>query len=242
MGGTRGGHETCVEPDGTVRYTPHRVQIVTDEEDGRTAVAQLRDPLVAACAKLLVANREHLVDQQDAPGPRARQRRTRARAYIPVLKCFTGVCARSATPANARMPLICARRVRRGRPRIDPVQQDVLRGGELGMEAGADLDQGRDPSDDLDAARIGVRDPRDELQQCALARPVGADDTECLAGRDFEVQRVDGGKGASRAASPAEQPRDAVAQCAVCGAAHGVALGDALESYAHAGHHTTSAK
>ena len=49
------------------------------------------------------------------------------------------------------------------------VQEDVLAAGEVGAEAGAELEQRGDAAVDADGAGVGLEDAGDELQQRALA-------------------------------------------------------------------------
>jgi hypothetical protein len=63
----------------------------------------------------------------------------------------------------------------------DAVQRDVLAGGELGVEADAELDEGGEPAGHADPAAVGAVDAGQDLQQRRLARPVAAHDPEELA-------------------------------------------------------------
>ena len=67
------------------------------------------------------------------------------------------------------------------------VQLDVLAAGELGVEAGAHLEQARHPPSDLDPALGRLGDVREHLQQRALAGAVAADDAQRLAVLDLEI-------------------------------------------------------
>ena len=60
------------------------------------------------------------------------------------------------------------------------------RPGQLRVEAGADLEQRADPPVDLGPSRAGLGDPRQDLEQRALAGAVAADDAEGLALLDLE--------------------------------------------------------
>ena len=72
------------------------------------------------------------------------------------------------------------------------VEKDVLAAGELGMEAGADLQQAGNTPMDVDLAGRGPGDPREDLQQCALAGSVAADDADHLARTDVKIHVLDG--------------------------------------------------
>ena len=71
-------------------------------------------------------------------------------------------------------------------PRIAPLE-DVLAAGEFGVKAGADLEQARNPALDCDAPLGRLGDAREDLQQCALAGAVAADDADHLAALDLEA-------------------------------------------------------
>ena len=60
----------------------------------------------------------------------------------------------------------------------DAVDEDVLAAGDLGVKAGAELDERRDAAVDAHGAARRLRDAGDELQRRALARAVAADDAE----------------------------------------------------------------
>ena len=63
----------------------------------------------------------------------------------------------------------------------------VLPTGELGMEAGADLEEGADPAARPAHTRGRLGDPADDLEQRALPGAVATDDSERLAFPDDEV-------------------------------------------------------
>jgi len=67
------------------------------------------------------------------------------------------------------------------------VDIDVLSGGELGLEADAELEEGGDPAVDGDRAFVGVEDFCQYLEQCGLAGAVPADDAEGLPLFDLEA-------------------------------------------------------
>ena len=60
------------------------------------------------------------------------------------------------------------------------------------MEAGADLQQRADAAVELGAAGGRLRDPREDLQQGALAGAVAADDADDLAALDLEGDVLEG--------------------------------------------------
>ena len=60
-------------------------------------------------------------------------------------------------------------------------QHDVVPSGQLLVEAGPELQEARDMTANVDAALRWRDDPRERLEEGALARPVGTDDREGLA-------------------------------------------------------------
>src|SRR5271157_6511863 len=72
------------------------------------------------------------------------------------------------------------------------VEKDVLAAGELGMEPGADFQQAGNTPANLDLAGRRPGDPRQDLQQCALAGSVAADDADHLARTDVKIHVLDG--------------------------------------------------
>ena len=66
------------------------------------------------------------------------------------------------------------------------VQEDVLAAAEVGVEAGAELEQRADPAADVDASRRRLDDPGDQAQQRRLAGAVAADEPDRLARLDGE--------------------------------------------------------
>ena len=67
------------------------------------------------------------------------------------------------------------------------VQEHVLAAGQLGMEAGADLEQAGHPALDRDPPLGRLGDARQDLEQRRLARAVVADDADHLAALDLEI-------------------------------------------------------
>ncbi len=69
------------------------------------------------------------------------------------------------------------------------VEVDVLPAGEVGVEAGAELEQRGEPTATVDGARGGLDDAADDLEQRALARAVVPDQSDGRAGRDRRGRR-----------------------------------------------------
>ena len=88
---------------------------------------------------------------------------------------------------SPRSPRADGRSSRCRHPEDRAVQVHVLEPGQLGVEPGADLEQGPDVARHLDPPRGGRRDAAEDLQQRALARAVLADNPHGLAVADVEA-------------------------------------------------------
>jgi hypothetical protein len=71
-------------------------------------------------------------------------------------------------------------------PQHRAAQEDVLTAGQLGMEAGPELEQAADPPPAAQRADRRARYPREDLQQRALACTVAADHADDVAAHDLE--------------------------------------------------------
>ena len=181
----------------------HGAEVVRDEHERAPGVAELEHAVVAALAEALVADRQHLVAEQDvgldADGDREAEPRVHAAGVR--LDRVVGEAAELGElddRVDARLELRARHPVERAR------EEDVLDGRVLGVEAGAELEQRRDAPVDRDAAAIGREDAREHLEQRRLARAVRSDDTERLAARDGEREVVGGTQLLPLAAPPAQ--------------------------------------
>ncbi len=139
----------------------------------------------AAPLELRVADREHLVHEQDL---RLQVRRDGEREphVHPARVALDGRVheALDAGEVDDRVEALLDLAALHAEDRA--VQVDVLAARELGMEAGPDLEQAAHAAADLDAAARGRRDPRQHLEERRLARAVPTDDSEHLALLDVE--------------------------------------------------------
>jgi hypothetical protein len=130
--------------------------------------------------ELCVADREHLVDEQDL-----RLQVRRDRESEPDLHPARVALDRrveellDAGELDDRVELALDLGAAHAQDRA--VQVDVLAAGQLRVEAGADLEQRADPPAQLGAALRRLGDPREQLQERALAGAVRADQAEHLA-------------------------------------------------------------
>ena len=135
-----------------VAETLDGLRVVRDEENRAAAVLELGDLAEALALELLVADGEHLVEQQhvglDVRGDREPESHVHARRV--------GADRKIDEPLELRErdDLVHHLANPRARQPVDrPVQVDVLASGEIGMEAGAELEQRRDAPARLDPPR-----------------------------------------------------------------------------------------
>jgi hypothetical protein len=90
------------------------------------------------------------------------------------------------------------------------VQVDVLGPGEVGVDAGADVDQGPDPPAHGHPAGVGVHDLGQHPEHGGLARAVGADQPDRLARSDGHVDVAQGPAPAVGVGAAGHAPPDPV--------------------------------
>ena len=151
----------------------------------RPGAPELLHPAEAAPLELGVADREHLVDEQDL---RLQVRRDGEREphVHPARVALDGRVHEALDPGELDDLVEALRDLAALHAEDRAVQVDVLAPGELRMEAGADLEQAPDAPADLDAPARRRGDAREHLQQRRLAGAVAADDPEHLALLDLE--------------------------------------------------------
>ena len=108
-----------------------------------------------------------------------------SRAYIPDEYVFTGASMKSELGerhdvVETLVDLLA------GEAEHDPVDGHVLPAGDLGVEAGSQLDEGRHPAIDGEAPPGRLRDPGEELERRGLAGPVLTDHAEGAAPGNLE--------------------------------------------------------
>ena len=92
-------------------------------------------------------------------------------------------------------------------PRIAPLRIDVLAAGQLGVKAGADFEQARDPAPDRDAALARLGDARQNFEQGRFAGAVAADDAEHLAAPDLETTSLSAQNSSTSSPATIGRPR-----------------------------------
>ena len=170
------------EEDRTLAEALDGLGVVRDEEDRAALVLERRDDAEALPLEVLVADGEDLVEEKDVGleergdrEPEPHRHPARVGTDRPVDRVLDLGERDDLVEALANL----------GAPQaLDrAVQEDVLASGEVGMEAGAELEQRADPALDLDGARGRLDDPRQHAQQRRLARPVAPDQADRLARR-----------------------------------------------------------
>jgi hypothetical protein len=182
---------------------------VGHEEDRLALVAEPVEHVEALLLEAHVAHREHLVDEQNVSvhldHHREGQPHLHARRVVLQLQLLE-----LAQLGELDHSVVSVARLARGEAEHHAVQQNVVASREVGVEAHAELDEGRHAAIHVDRSTVGAVDARQALEQGALARPVAADDAEeftALYSERDVVQCVE-----SLVARPPERVEDALLQ------------------------------
>src|SRR5205807_3007836 len=169
--------EAVLEKDRTVAQTLDGRSIVRDEHDRPAALLELEDLAEALALELLVADGEHLVEEQHVrvdvrrdrePEPHVHSGRIRAHRAVDRL-----------LEARERDDLVeLLTQVGALEPVNRPVQEDVLAAGEVRVKPGAQLEQRADASAHVDGAQAWLDDARDQAEQRRLPGAVAADEPD----------------------------------------------------------------
>ena len=150
-----------------------RLHVVRDEEHGSTGGPDLFHTAEASGLELRVADGEDLVDQEDlgleVRGDRECEPHVHS-ARVPLDRRVDEPLDTRELDDLAKLLLDLAPLHAEDRA----VQVDVLAPGQLGVEAGSDLEQAPDAAPDLGATLRRGRDPREDLEKRRLARTVAA--------------------------------------------------------------------
>ena len=159
------------------------LRIVRHEDDRPATPLELGDLAKALSLEVLVADREHLVEQEhvrlDVRSDGETESHVHPRRIGPHRQVDEPLELGERDDLVHQLANACARE-----PVDRPVQEDVLAPGEIGMETRAELEQRRDAPRRLDASRRRLDDPRDETQERRLARAVAADEPDGVARLD----------------------------------------------------------
>ena len=148
-----------------------------DQQDGLPPAFEIRELVEALVREALVADREHLVDQQHFRIDVDRHREPEAHVHA------GGVCLDRRVDELLHLGELDDLFEALGdlalcQAEHDPVDEDVLAAGYLRVKSGAELDERGDPSVHSHRAARRLRDAGHELQERALARSVAADYAE----------------------------------------------------------------
>ena len=178
-------HPTVVEQHDPVAELAGEVQAVRDEHDRLAVALEGPDALQALALEGLVADREHLVDEQDVGvdvdghgegQPDVHAGRVELHRRVDELL--------DAGEVDDLVEGLLGRAARHAQD--GGVEEDVLPAGEVAVEAGAELEQRGQALAALDVPLGRREDPADDLEQGGLAGAVVADQAERGAVLDLE--------------------------------------------------------
>src|SRR5215207_8480741 len=168
-----------------------QVEGVGDEQDRAAALLELADLVQALALERLVAHGQDLVDEQDVgadvDGHGEPEAHVLAGAVVLDLVVDEGLELGEGDNLVEVALGLAAAQAEDGR-----VQVDVLAAGQLAVEAGPQLQQRGDAAPDADRPGGRGQDAGQHLQQRRLARAVGADQPDGLAGPDLQIHVAQG--------------------------------------------------
>ena len=220
----------------------HRVDVVAHEEHRPAAARDVAHAAQALLLKGRVADGEHLVDEQDV-GLEVRGHRE-CQLHVHAARIALDRRIDEAVDFGELDDLLeAAFDLRPAHAEDCAAQKNIFAAGELGVKAGADFEQRSDPAANLDTTLGRVGNPRQNLEQRALARSVPSDDAQHGAFRhreghvaespDSVVLRLAAGNRVPDAARPGRCARDnGVTQRAMSklSRADGIALAQPLDA------------
>ena len=159
---------------------------MADEEQRPARGQELLDAPQAAVGEGLVADRQHLVDQQDVRVGVHRHREPQPHVHAGGV-VLDRLLHEVGEAGELDDRVVAAVDLAPREPEDGAVDVDVLAAGDLGVEAGAELDQRGDAAVHHHPPGGRAQDAGDELQQRPLPRAVAADDAEGLAAPDLEA-------------------------------------------------------
>ena len=186
LDGAVGSDAALLEQDCPVAERPDRRHVVADEEDGTSLARDLAHLPQALRLELGVADREHLVDDEDV-GVEVSGHREREPHVHPARVALHRRVDELLDAGEVDDLVELGGDLGPAHAENRPVQVHVVPAGQVLVEAGADLEQRREAPPDVGVALGRVGDPREDLEQRALAGAVPADDAEHLA--VLEVER-----------------------------------------------------
>ena len=174
-----------VEQHRPVAVLLDRAHVVGDQDHGAVGAADLVEDVLALLLEGGVADRQHLVDQQDVGVGLDHDREGEAHQHPRgvVLELQVGELLELCELDHR---LEAALRVVAAEAHQDPVEDHVLARGQLGVEADPELDERGDPARPCGSSPRRRGRSGEDLQQGRLAGPVAPDDPEELAAVDLE--------------------------------------------------------
>ena len=157
-----------------------RLHLMRNEDNRATRGAQVLHAPQAALLELGIANREHLVDEEDLGLEMSSYRKRQPHRHSTRIALHGRVDELLDTRELDDLRVLALNLLT---PHAEhrAVQVDVLAACELGMKAGPDFQQASDTTADLGATARGGGDAREDPQQRRLAGAVPSDDAQHLA-------------------------------------------------------------
>src|SRR5688572_26615570 len=182
-------HPPGVEQQRSVAEPAYLAHAVRHEDHSPAFLLEQPKLLEALLPERLVPDREDLVQEQDVGVhlDRQREREPHPHSRREILQVHVGELLEVGEGDDAVHALAD---LGRAEAEQGAVEHHVLPGCELLLESDTHLEEGRQSPGHRYAARVGAVDPRDALQQRALAAPVGSHDPEELSTLDLEAQLV----------------------------------------------------
>ena len=182
------------QPHRLVAHLLDEAEAVGHEHDRLPPPVELADLVQALAGEGLVAHGQDLVDEEHVGVDVDRDREAQAHVHPRRVRLDGGVdeLAQLGEIDDLVEALV---HLPPGEAEHDPVDGHVLAAADLGMEAGAQLDEGGDAAGHAQRAARRLGDAGEQLQQRRLAGSVLADDAEGRAARHREGDAVEGGEG-----------------------------------------------
>ena len=227
---------SLVEPIRLAAERPDRRHVVADEEHGAALAGGALHFSEALVLELRVADGEDLVHDEDVGLDVRRDGESQAHVHAGAVALdghvYERLHAAEGDDLVEALPDLRPLHAQDG-----AVEVDILAPGEVGMEAGADLEHAGDAAVDLDPSARRLGDAAEDLQKRALAAAVRADDAEAFAGLHLERDVLQRPEFVVRALAPAEEAPERAGPEALV-----VALPEMVHDDSGLAHQSTSAK
>src|SRR5262245_17377583 len=180
-----GFDDAAPEEHRALTEAPDETQLVRNEYHCLSLRLKALERREALFLKRFVTDCKHLVEEEDVEGDldRDRVREPHEHPGRVVLHLLVDEALELGERENLVEPLV---ELALRQPGEGAVDEDVVAGVELEVEADPQFDEGRQQSVDTDASGVGHVDSGKDPQERALPASVGADDTEELARPDRE--------------------------------------------------------